>query len=264
MPPIPVALAQLSSEVGDVPANLRRAVEVLREAAGRGARLVVFPELFLHGYAADERFGALAEPVPGPSTAALADAAGALGVEVVVGLARRDLRYPHGVYNSAVLLDGGGVRAVYDKVHLGTFGPFREGCWFVAGREAGARVVETVLGPSGLAVCYDCSFPELPRRLAREGAEALIVLSAGPVEARQKWGHLLRTRAYESALWVLYCNSVGTQGPYAFFGGSRIVAPGGEVMAQAADGQEELLVADVDPDAVARERYWRHPFRADP
>ncbi len=258
---VPVALAQLSSAVGDWPANLRRALEAVRDAAGRGARLVLFPELFLPGYAAGERFAELAEPVPGPSTAALAEAAGALGVEVVVGLARRDLRFPHGVYNSAVLLDGSGVRAVYDKVHLGTFGPFREGCWFVAGRRA--RTADTVLGPSGFAICYDCSFPELPRRLARAGAEALVVLSAGPVKAREKWGHLLRTRAYENAMWVLYCNSVGTQGPYAFFGGSRIVAPDGEVTAQAADSREELLVAEIDPEAVARERYWRHPFRAD-
>ncbi len=261
MAPITVALAQLRSVVGDSAGNLRRAAAAIRDAAGRGARLVLLPELFLPGYAAEEKFAALAEPVPGPSTRALANLAGSLKVEVVVGLARRDVAYPHGVYNSAVMLGARGVGAVYDKVHLGTFGPFREGCWFAPGREAG--VVPTVLGPAGLAICYDCSFPELPRRLARAGAESLLVISAGPVAAREKWGHLLRTRAYENAMWVLYCNAVGEQGPYAFFGGSRIVAPDGEVFAHACDGEEEILVAQIDPEVVARERYRRHPFRVD-
>ncbi len=259
MPAVRVALAQLAPVVGDPAANLRRALETLRAAAARGARLVLFPELYLQGYAADEAFATLAEPVPGPSTAALVEAAAAQGLEVVMGLARRDAGFPHGVYNSAVLLDGGGVRATYDKVHLGTFGPFREGCWFVAGR--GAEVVPTRLGPAGLAVCYDCSFPEGPRSLAMRGAETLLVISAGPAAAREKWGYLLRTRAYENAMWVLYCNTVGTQGPYAFFGGSRIVAPTGDVLAEAPVGEEALLVADVDPAAVAAERYRRHPFR---
>ncbi len=258
MSTITVALAQLESAVGDVATNLRRATDAIRDAAGRGARLVLLPELFLPGYAADESFSTLAEPVPGPSTAAFSEVAGALGVEVLIGMARRDIRYPHGVYNSAVLLDGGGVRAVYDKVHLGTFGPFREGCWFVPGRET--CVASTVLGPAGLGICYDCSFPELPRRLAREGAESLLVISAGPVAAREKWGYLLRTRAYENAMWVLYCNVVGQQGPYSFFGGSRIVGPDGVVVAEAACGEEAILVGQIDPEAVARERYRRHPF----
>lgn len=259
MPPVRVALAQLAQVVGDPAANLRRAVDALGEAAARGARLVLFPELHLQGYAADEAFASLAETVPGPSTAALVEAAGRLGVEAVVGMARRDAAFPHGVYNSAVLLDGSGVRAVYDKVHLGTFGPFREGCWFAPGR--GAEVVSTALGPSGLAICYDCSFPERSRGLALGGAESLLVISAGPVASRDKWGHLLRTRAYENAMWVLYCNTVGRQGPYEFFGASRVVAPNGEVTAEAPVGEESLLVADLSPEAVAQERYRRHPFR---
>lgn len=259
MPPVRVALAQLAPVVGDPAANLRRARETLADAASRGARLVLFPELFLQGYAADEAFARLAEPVPGPATAALAEAAAAHGVEVVMGLARRDTGFPHGVYNSAALLDGAGVRAVHDKIHLGTFGPFREGCWFAPGRRA--DVCPTVLGPSGLAICYDCSFPEVPRGLALGGAESLLVISAGPVGAREKWGYLLRTRAYENATWVLYCNTVGRQGPYEFFGGSRVIAPNGEVLAEAPVGEEALLVADVAPEAVAAERYRRHPFR---
>ncbi len=262
MATITVALVQLESAVGDVATNLRRATDAIRDAASRGARLVLLPELFLQGYAADEDFPSLAEPVPGPSTAALGEAAGTVGVEVLIGMARRDVGYPHGVYNSAVLLNGGGVQAVYDKVHLGTFGPFREGCWFVPGRET--RVAPTVLGPAGLAICYDCSFPELSRRLAREGAESLLVISAGPMAAQEKWGYLLRTRAYENAMWVLYCNVVGQQGPYSFFGGSRIVGPDGVVVAEAACGEEAILVSQIDPQAVGRERYRRHPFSDNP
>ncbi len=259
MPPVRVALAQLAPVVGDPAANLRRALDTLGEAAARGARLVLFPELHLQGYAADEAFASLAETVPGPSTTALAEAAARHGTDVVMGMARRDAGFPHGVYNSAVLLDGSGVRAVYDKVHLGTFGPFREGCWFAPGR--GAEVVPTALGPSGLAICYDCSFPEGPRSLALGGAESLLVISAGPVAAREKWGYLLRTRAYENAMWVLYCNTVGRQGPHEFFGGSRVIGPNGDVTAEAPVGEESLLVADVSPEAVAAERYRRHPFR---
>lgn len=257
--PLMLALAQLESAVGEPEKNLARALDVIREAAARGARLVALPELYLPGYAADEAFARLAETVPGPATARLEALCRELGVHAVVGLARKTLVFPHLVYNTAVLVGPRGVVGYYDKIYLGTFGPFREGCYFAPGERA--VVLPTPWGKAGLQICYDCSFPELSRALARRGAVLNLVISAGPLASRDKWGHLLRTRAYENAWITGYCNAVGRQGEYVFFGESRVLGPTGEVIAQAKGDAEELLVAEADLDRVPEARYQRMPFR---
>src|SRR5438067_2125430 len=154
--------------------NLDRAEALVEEAARRGARLVVLPEVFVwRGAHADE--AGIAEPVPGPTTERLGALARRLGVWLCAGslLERGDAEMR--AYNTSCLFDARGTLvARYRKIHLFDVElPGRVSVCESATRAAGGDVVTvpTELGVLGLSVCYDLRFPELYRRLVRAGAE---------------------------------------------------------------------------------------------
>jgi predicted amidohydrolase len=239
-----VAVGQLESVLADVETNWARAAELIERAARQGAQIVVFPECYLQGYRADDRFAETAVPVVGPFTDRVARTARELGVWVVLGLARADTGFPHLVYNSAALIGPQGVAGYYDKVHLGTFLAYREGVYFAPGERI--PVFDLPFARVGIQICYDAMFPEVSRALALQGAEINIVLSAGPDEFRATWGPLLQVRSSENLYWSVYANTVGDQADNHFFGGSRIVGPDGSVREQGPENVEACVIADVD------------------
>lgn len=254
-----IALAQLTPAIGDVETNLRRALECVTRAKQAGADLLMLPELHLQGYKADELFAEQAETIPGPSTDRLVEAAKEAGIFVVMGMARKEATYPYSVYNSLVFVGPHGLIGHYDKIHLGTFHPYTEGVYFAAGRSA--PVFDTPFGKSSLQICYDAFFPELTRHYALQGAELNLVISAGPSGFAEGWSIALRQRATENLMWTIYCNTVGKQKDFDFFGGSKIVSPMGKVVAEAAFGKEDFLVATIDLDEASLLRRQRLTFR---
>ena len=256
---IRVALAQLPQTLGDVKANWATAVRAIGHAADAGADLVAFPELHLQGYLADEAFADTAITVPGPYVDEMQRMSQTHGISIALGTARADSGFPHLVYNSCVLTQPDRPVFVYDKTHLGTYGKYREGCYFARGNHI--SIVQTAFGPMGIEICSDMSFPEVARTLALQGATFHLVLSAGPEEFKDTWPSLLRVRSSENAFLTAYVNTVGDQRGVSFFGGSRIVDPSGNTLAQAQDGVEELLITDVDLSLVAKRRRERLLFR---
>ena len=117
-------------------------------------------------------------------------------------------------------------------------------------------IVETPLGSTGLATCYDLRFPELFRALTDGGATAFLLTSGWPTPRIAHWDVLTQARAIENQAWFLGCNEVGAQPGIALGGHSVVVDPKGAVVARAGTG-EEVLVVDVDPDASLR---WREEF----
>lgn len=248
-----VALVQLNSELGNVPANLERAVENIARASESGADLVMFPELYLQGYRADERFAATAEPIPGPTIERLLGEARKHGLYVVMGMARLDEGYPHLVYNSLCFVGPEGLIGFYDKIHLGTFHPYIEGVYFAPGQST--PVFDTRLGRVSLQICYDACFPELTRLYAIKGSVVNLVISAGPTAYKDAWHFILRTRSLENLMPSVYCNVVGRQKEFTFFGGSKVVNAAGNVTAEAKFDQEDFLVATVEvAEAIVRRR----------
>lgn len=254
-----VALAQLTPAIGDVETNLRRALECVTRAKTSGANLLMLPELHLQGYRADELFAAQAESVPGPSSERLAKAAAETGMFIIMGMARRDETFPHAGYNSLVFVGPEGLLGYYDKIHLATFSPYKEGVYFAGGKRA--PVFETPFGKSSVQICYDVYFPELTRHYALQGAELNLVISAGPIGTEEGWSLALRQRAIENQMWTIYCNTVGDQKDTCFFGGSKIIGSKGKVVAEAAVGKEDLLISTIDLDEAALRRRQRLPFR---
>ncbi len=254
-----IALAQLKPVIGDSETNLRRALESVEKAKAAGANLLMLPELHLQGYRADERFAELAETIPGPSSERLAEAAKAAKMFVVMGMARKQEEYPYSVYNSLCFVGPEGHIGHYDKIFLGTFHPYTEGVYFAPGRRA--PVFNTPFGRASLQICYDSSFPELTRHYALQGSEINIVISAGPSGFSENWATSIKQRATENIMWTFYCNTVGTQKDSDFFGGSKIVSPDGRVIAEAAFGEEDFLVATIDLDEASLIRRQRLTFR---
>jgi predicted amidohydrolase len=252
---IRVGLAQLNSELGNTEVNLRRAEEYIGRAAAERCDLVMLPELYLQGYRADELFVDVAEPIPGPTTARLETLARQHDISIVMGMGRREESFPHLVYNSLCFVGPDGLLGHYDKVHLGTFHPYMEGVYFAPGQRA--PVFETRFGRVSLQICYDSWFPELTRTYAVKGSILNLVISAGPSGSEDPWKTMLRARSMENLFPSVYCNTVGKQKDFSFFGGSKIISAAGKVTTEAKLDEEDFVVGEVDLEEGPRlRRHW--------
>lgn len=221
-----------------------RACQVIRGCAG--ADLVVLPELWAHGAWAYADWEAVAEPVDGPTTTALAQAAKDAGVLLHGGsILERD---GDKLYNTAVLIGAeGDLRATYRKIHR--FG-------FDAGEAVLLAAGDTFLTltggplPMGVATCYDLRFPELFRKFTDAGAGMFVISASWPARRREHWRLLARARAVENLAYVVACGSSGTQAGVEQAGHSVIIDPWGEILAEAGNGPGVLDV-EIDPDRVA-------------
>jgi predicted amidohydrolase len=243
-----VAAVQLNA-TADREANLASADRLVRDAATRGAQLVVLPEKWpLLGGGAQLRDGA--EPIDGPAISWARACARELAIELVAGsFAERttDGR----IHNTSLHISPGGeIRAAYRKIHM--FDVTIDG---IAYRESehedpGEEIVLSRTDDGlelGLTVCYDLRFPELYRILALRGARVLVVPAAFTLATtRDHWETLLRARAIENQAFVIAANQIGENEPGHRSGGrSMIVDPWGVVLAQAPDGVG-VIVADLD------------------
>lgn len=251
-----MAAVRLGPELGALEANRRATVAAIARAAEAGARLVVLPELVTSGYCLADVAEAreCAEPVDGPSTAAWREAADRHGVVVVGGLCESDRRGR--LWNTAVVVDAGGVRGRYRKLHL--WG--RESELFSAGEER-PPVVETEVGRIGLGICYDLWFPELARDLARRGAELLAVpsnFSLSPAQAGLP--HLdvvvAIATAHVNRIHLVLADRCRTERGAEWLGAALIVDADGTLLAGPPPGDGEgMALAEIDP-ARAREKGW--------
>ncbi|OHV84914.1 carbon-nitrogen hydrolase family protein [Rhizobium sp. LCM 4573] len=244
-----IAGLQMQSVMGDVEANLAKIEAAASEAASQGAELLIAPELALTGYGAAEKFPSLAAPAHGEITDRLSDMAARYGLAIVAGFAEKT---HEAVFNSAFFADGKGQTAVYRKCNL--YGPY-ERQWF---RQEDPREVLATVGSLrlGFLICYDVEFPENVRRLAKAGADLVVVPTALPEGWSGKFiaEHMIRVRAFENQVFVAYINHCGADENFTYAGLSRIAAPDGSVLAEGPAGGEALLIAKIDPAAFAKSK----------
>jgi predicted amidohydrolase len=243
-----VGAVQLNARA-DRAANLATADRLVREAASRGAQLVLLPEKWtVLGSGAQLREGA--EPIDGPAISWARECARELALELVAGsFVERDA--DGRLHNTSVHISPDGeIRAAYRKIHM--FDVTIDG---IAYREsehedAGEEIVLSHTSGGlelGLTICYDLRFPELYRILALRGARVLLVPAAFTLATtRDHWQTLLRARAIENQSFVIAANQIGENEPGRFSGGrSMIIDPWGVVLAQATD-TVGVIVADLD------------------
>lgn len=243
-----VAALQMQSRPSDIAANLDRLDRSAAEAAAGGARLLVTPELGLVGYGAGADLPLLAESADGPLAQSVAAIARRHSIGIVAGFAERD---GDAIYNSALWVCGSN-QAVYRKSHL--YGPY-ERHWFRAAAPSAVTFQQDGL-KLGLLICYDVEFPENVRRLAKAGADAVLVPTALPIGGSAEFiaAHMIAVRAFENQIFVAYVDNCGRDGDFAYAGLSRIAAPDGAILAAPKGRDEALLFARMDPQAYARSR----------
>jgi len=242
-----IALAQINPTVGDVDGNAAKIAEWIGHAQADDAELVVFPELCLPGYPAEDLY--LKRHFVEANRQAIAELAhGVRGIVALVGFAEPvadggDFRRAH---NSLAVLADGAVQAVYRKNRLPNYSVFDEQRYFVPGEQP--ATIEVAGQKVGLTVCEDVWTPGPPASLEAEAGARLIANPSGSPYHRGKGREreaLLaeRARAYGSAFAL--CNLVGGQDELVFDGQSFVVDANGEVIARAAQFEEELLVCEV-------------------
>ncbi len=239
-----VALAQINCRAGNKEYNLDLMEKNIRQAKERGANLVIFPELSLTGYVIRDLTYELAEPIPGPSVRYLEEITEKENIHVIFGTLERSEKARAVLYNTAVLVGPKGFIGKYRKMHLPSHSVFEEKRYFRPGYQA--PIFNTDIGKLGLIICYDLFFPETTRLLRLEGTQLIICISASPAIRRKFFEVLTTARAIENTVFLAYVNLVGLENDLQFWGGSRILAPNGDVILQAKYDEEDLVMGRVD------------------
>ncbi|WP_455270573.1 carbon-nitrogen hydrolase family protein [Rhizobium herbae] len=241
---ITLAALQMKSKSGDTAANLARIEQAAKEAVGKGASLLITPELALTGYGAGDVIGELAEPADGPLVRQLQAISSELGIAIIAGFAEKA---DGSVFNSAVYVDGSAVPVVYRKSNL--YGDYERTLFSASA--PGTVLFDHRGVKCGMLICYDVEFPENVRRLALAGADAVLVPTALPAGYSGTFiaDHMIQTRAFENQVFVAYINHCGADERFTFAGSSRVAAPDGSLLASAASQGEVLMVSTLDPAA---------------
>lgn len=238
-----IGLVQLAVNGADhVDVHIDRALDITRTATEQ-ADLVMLPELWSSG-AFDLSLGvANAQPIDGPFVTRLSELAAATNTWIHGGSFVESA--DDGLFNTSLLFDpDGSLVASYRKVHLFGFDGL-EAATLSGGDDL--VVVETPLGPTGLATCYDLRFPELFRGLVDRGATAVLLTSGWPQARIGHWQVLAQARAIENQCWLAGCNETGTHAGVELGGSSVVVDPWGTAVASAAR-EETIVYADIDPE----------------
>ena len=243
-------MAQMNATVGDLDGNSERIVAAIREARHLSADLVAFPELSLPGYPPEDL---LLKPqfIRENSDRLFQIASECHGIAAIVGFIDADAD----IYNAAAVIYDGKVVGIYRKMYLPNYGVFDEDRYFAAGSECPVYKINGT--PVGVNICEDIWYATGPAVVQRAaGAELIVNINGSPFHAgkrafREK---MLATRAADNGLFVAYVNLVGGQDELVFDGASIILGPDGEIVAEAKQFEEQLLIADLEVESVFRSR----------
>jgi NAD+ synthase (glutamine-hydrolysing) len=242
-----VALAQIDPTVGDIDGNAAKIAEWIGRARAEGAGLTIFPELCVPGYPAEDLY--LKRHFVEANRRAVEELArGVEGMTVLVGFAEPaagggDSRLAH---NATAVLADGAVRAVYRKNRLPNYAVFDEQRYFVPGTEP--LTIEAGGLSIGLTVCEDVWVPGPPASIEAEQGAKLIANPSGSPYHRgkgQERVEMLAARSRAYGAYFAFCNLVGGQDELVFDGQSLVTDPSGELIARAAQFEEELLICEI-------------------
>jgi N-carbamoylputrescine amidase len=265
--PRTVTLGVLQTSYGtDMAANIAKTVELVREAAAKGAQVILPSELFQGPYfcvSQDEACFADAYPwAEHPCVTSLAPIAAELGVAIPVSIFERE--GPH-YYNSMVMLDADGrPLGVYRKSHIPDGPGYQEKYYFRPG-DTGFRVWDTRFGRVGVGICWDQWYPETARAMALMGAEVLMYPTAigsephdSSLDTRDPWRRVMQGHAVANVMPVAAANRIGFEpgpgGGQNFYGSSFIADHRGDLVASLGREEEGVLTATFDLDFLTTHR----------
>ncbi|MBM3239739.1 NAD+ synthase [Candidatus Poribacteria bacterium] len=246
-----IAMAQINTSVGDLIGNTRKILEFMKRAKSIGAELITFPELSITGYPPEDL---LLKPtfIDANLSCLQKIVAASEAITVVVGFVDAG----DDIYNAAAIIHNQKLEDVYHKMFLPNYGVFDENRYFQAGMEP---LVFTLNGVTiGVNICEDIWYPQGPMNVEAlaGGAEMMVNISASPYHAGKGEfrKRMLATRAADNVVIVAFNNLVGGQDELIFDGNGMIFSQNGELIIQGKQFEEDLIVADLDIDAVFRRR----------
>lgn len=259
-----ITVAALQAAYGeDMAANIAKTQALIREAAGRGAQVILPSELFQGPYfcvTQEERWFEGAYPaLEHPCVTALQPLAAELGVVIPVSIFERE--GPH-YYNSIVIVDADGrALGTYRKSHIPDGPGYQEKYYFRPG-DTGFKVWPTRFGRMGVAICWDQWFPESARAMALQGAEVLFYPTAigsephdPSLDTRDPWRRAMQGHAVSNVMPVVAANRVGREaGGQVFYGSSFIADHRGDLVAELGREEEGVIAARFDLDFLDRHR----------
>lgn len=258
-----ISVAALQAGFGeDMAGNIATVKELVREAADRGAQVILPPELFQGPYfckTQDERFFAMAHPaMEHPCVTALAPLAEELGVAIPVSIYERE--GPH-YYNSLVMIDADGKPlGVYRKSHIPDGPGYMEKFYFRPG-DTGFRVWDTKFGRIGVGICWDQWFPEAARCMTMLGAEVLLYPTAigsephdDSLDTSARWQRAMQGHAVSNVIPVIAANRIGDEGGQVFYGSSFVADHAGEKIDALGRTETGVASGTFDLDFLQRHR----------
>lgn len=260
---VQVSAIQMSCIANDRKANVKKAIDLIEEAAIGGAQILVLPELFTTGYYCfrkrNQDLFEESETIPGPTTREIGKIAKKYKIYIVSPMFEK--ASPGIYYNTAPLIGPDGkVIGKYSKTHIPFSGGALEKYYFRPGSKF--PVFQTELGNIGIVTCYDRLFPETFRITMLNGAEIVLVPSTRfpkPVATiSEDWNFIARTRARENGVFAVFVNRAGEEEGLKYNGHSLIVGPQGDIIAKA--GFDECVItASIDlkeVDVTRRQRCY--------
>jgi predicted amidohydrolase len=251
-----ITLAQVSSMLGDLDANLARGAEIVAQAAQEDSDLVVFPELFLTGYALSQVDEDVSMAADDPRLAALSSLVPQ--TDVLIGLYEDG----HGVhnYNAAAYLDATGVVHTHRKLYLPTYDVFEERKHFSPGQSM--RAFQTRHGRMATLICNDAWQPHLAFLAVQDGALVLLMPTNSSqsrfperYDSQTYWRDITVFYARMYQCYVVFCNRVGDEGEnLRFWGGSHIVDPWGKIVCELPEDEEAVVTTDINLANVRKRR----------
>jgi len=255
-----IGLCQINTMVGDIERNTKKILDYIAKGKKMGADLLAFPEMAVTGYPPEDLL-LMPKFIEANLKAINRIAKATSSITAVVGFVDKK----GDIFNSAAILHNRKMIDVYSKTFLPNYGVFDEDRYFQPGKENFIFILRST--PIGPSICEDVWYPGDPIRTQAlyGGAELIINISSSPYHAgksafREK---MISTRASDNAAIVAYCNLVGGQDELVFDGGSMIFDQTGNLIARGKQFEEDLVLADLDMDAVFRMRLHDPLFRRD-
>lgn len=252
-----VAIAQIKPALGNFEQNLQIHQDYIRRALEQKADLIVFPELSLTGYSLKDLTSEVAVRVDDARLSPLVARSGE--IDMIIGLVEESSEFLY--YNTALYISGGKIIHAHRKIYLPTYGMFEEGRHFAMGNSLSA--FETKFGKWGILICEDAWHSVCPLILTLKGAlfvanmangTARGISHPGRIGSGKTWERMNTFYAVNHSVYYLFANRVGVEDGVAFWGGSELIDPFGQLIVKGSYHNEELLFGEIDIDAVRRAR----------
>ena len=247
---IRIALAQVNTHVGDFASNTAKIIAMIERARQAGADIIALPELAITGYPPEDLL--LKPQFIAANLRALDEViAAAEGIVAIVGFVDKTAD----IHNSAAVICDGELMGIYHKVYLPNYGVFDEYRYFLAGKLAPVFHYGEI--SFGVNICEDIWYPGGPTKIqALAGAQLIINISASPYFSLKgnNRERMLQTRAEDNSVAVAYVNLVGGQDELVFDGQSLVIDERGRTIARGQAFEEDLILAEINPERVFKER----------